>query len=398
MKNKKLYGHLLTEQEAKQVMGGHVFPWMKKNIIGIHMLMALLFSMCTSPKQQGEGLPVLNVADALDAALPDTFTWNSIAKSVRMIPLKTEQLMGRSLRVQYFSDDLIIVSDRSTGILVFDGEGQEIVSFNHCGPGPKEYLYATNINYNKNDSLILLYDGFQDKLFRFDLKGKFVDVRPANTGGLVLNIDSEGNMFSVNMEGDSFVKVWDSNLQLLGEYLPFDTLYTDKQKVSHQLMSGKETGSATLRVLPVCNDTVYTITKEGAKPFCIVNRGSYKCAPEDLNNMMDVKANRDYLNTEKIYSFSSYFCYITQVQHVTQLWDLRTGELVAWNKDERVGDTFTWISGFRYVFPSGNEFREQVFDYVSQNCGVFIRQADECVDDVPGLTADDNPVLIVLEF
>ena len=26
MKNKKLYGHLLTEQEAKQVMGGHVFP------------------------------------------------------------------------------------------------------------------------------------------------------------------------------------------------------------------------------------------------------------------------------------------------------------------------------------------------------------------------------------
>ena len=26
MKNKELYGHPLTEQEAKQVMGGHVFP------------------------------------------------------------------------------------------------------------------------------------------------------------------------------------------------------------------------------------------------------------------------------------------------------------------------------------------------------------------------------------
>ena len=75
-----------------------------------------------------------------------------------------------------------------------------------------------------------------------------------------------------------------------------------------------------------------------------------------------------------------------------------TGELVAWDRAERVGDTFTWISGFRYVFPSGNEFREMCFDYVNQNQGVFIRQADECLDDVEGLTADDNPVLIVLEF
>ena len=370
-----------------------------KVVVGIHMLMLMLFSMCTSPKQKGEGLPVLNVADALHAALPDTFTWNSLAKNIRMIPLKTEQLIGNHPNVKYFSDDLIIISELpSNRVLVFDGEGREIVSFNHCGPGPKEYLFPTKINYNENDSLILLYDGFMDKLFRFDLEGKFVDVRQANTGGIVLNIDSDGNMFSVNREGDSFVKVWDSNLQLLGEYLPFDTLYTDGQKVSHQLMSAKETGSATLRVLPVCNDTVYTITKEGANPFCIVNRGSYKCSPVDLNNMMEVKANPDYLNTEKIYSFSSYFCYITQVQHVTQLWNMDTGELVAWDRAERVGDTSNKIWGFRYVFPSGNEFRELSFDYVNQNQGVFIRQADECLDDVPGLTADDNPVLIVLEF
>ena len=372
---------------------------MKKTNIFFGLLIALLFSMCTSSKQKvGEGLPVLNVADALDAALPDTFTWNSIAKNVRMIPLKTDGLIGNSPRVKYFSEDVIIVADYHSGVFVFDGEGQGIASFDHRGMGPKQYLYVTSVNYNKQDSLILLYDGGLDKLFRFDLEGNFVDVRPANTGGVVLNIDSDGNMFSTNREGDSFVKVWDSNLRLLGEYLPFDTLYTDTQKVNHLLMSAKETGSATLRVLPVCNDTVYTITKEGANPFCIVNRGSYKCSPEDLNNMMDVKSSSDHLCAEKIYSFSSYFCYITQVQHVTQLWNMDTGELVAWNKAERVGDTFTWISGFRYVFPSGNEFREMCFDYVNQNQGVFIRQADECLDDVPGLTADDNPVLIVLEF
>lgn len=374
---------------------------MKKIMIVMHILILVLFSMCTSPKQKvGESLPVLDVADALNAALPDTFTWNSIAKNVRMIPLKTEQLMGRSLTIKYFSDDLIIVSDRSTGILVFDGEGREIVSFDHQGPGPKEYLFPTAINYNKEDSLILLYDGFANNLFRFDLKGEFVDVRPANTGGIVLNIDSEGNMFSVNREGNSFVKVWDSNLQLLGEHLPFDTLYTDKQKLSHQLMSGKETGSATLRVLPVCNDTVYTVTEGGVTPLCVVDRGSYKCSSDDLNNMLDVKDSRDYMHTEKIYSFSSYFCYIVQNQSVVQLWDLRTGKLLAWNKGERVidGGNPKWSMGFRYVFPSGNEFRELGFDYVNRNSGVFIRQADECVDDIEGLSVDDNPVILVLDF
>ena len=122
---------------------------MNKTRIFVGLLMALLFSMCTSPKQQGEGLPVFNVADALDAALPDTFTWNSIAKNVRMIPLKTEGLIGRGPNVKYFSDDLIIVTEYHSGVFVFDGEGQEIVSFDHRGMGPKEYLYTTRVNYNK---------------------------------------------------------------------------------------------------------------------------------------------------------------------------------------------------------------------------------------------------------
>lgn len=97
---------------------------MNKTRIFVGLLMALLFSMCTSPKQKGEGLPVLNVADALDAALPDTFTWNSIAKNVRMIPLKTDGLIGNSPNVKYFSEDVIIVADYHSGVFVFDGEGQ----------------------------------------------------------------------------------------------------------------------------------------------------------------------------------------------------------------------------------------------------------------------------------
>ena len=373
---------------------------MNKTRIFVGLLMALLFSMCTSPKQQGEGLPVLNVADALHAALPDTFTWNSIAKNVRMIPLKTDGLIGNGPSVQYFSDDLIIVTEYHSGVFVFDGEGQEIVSFDHRGMGPKEYLYTTRVNYNKADSLILLYDGGLDKLFRFDLEGKFVDAKSVDVGGTVLNIATDGSMITANREGRSLVSVWDANQQLIGEYFPFDTLYTDKQKLNSWFLSGKGVRGETFNVLPFFSDTVCSITKEGAKPLCILKKGNYKCSSDGLNNMLDVQDSDEYLLNESVSQFSSYLVYGATNQGITQLWDLDTGKLLAWNEAERIGSMFApmWIMGFRYVFPSGNEFREPSFDYVNPNYGVFIRQADECLDDVPGLTADDNPVLIVLEF
>ena len=363
----------------------------------VGLLMALLFSMCTSPTQKvGEGLPTLNVADALNAALPDTFTWNNIVKNVRMIPLKTEKLIGRNPSVQYFSGDLIIVSDNATeNIFVFDGEGREKVSFSHYGPGPKEYLFMTRINYNEKDSLILLFDNGKKKLLRFDLEGKFVDARPTDASGNILQIDSDGNMFSLNREGKSLVTVWNDNLQMIAEYQPFDTLYNDAQRLSCQMLAGKGIDSDTFRFLPILGDTVYAVTKEGINPVCILDRSGYKCSPEKLNKMMDVQGG-DYMNGELLYSFSSYFYYI--VKSVAQLWNVHTGELLAWDKREIIGPNFKYIFGFRYVFPSGHEIREWAFDYVYKNSGVFILQADECLDDVEGLTADDNPVLLVLDF
>ena len=362
------------------------------------LLMILLFSMCTSSKKNAEeGLPVFDVADALNAALPDAFTWNSITKSVRMIPLKTERLIGGNPNVQYFSDDLIIVSDISSRtVFVFDGEGREKVSFCHYGPGPKEYLYMTRINYHEKDSLIMLYDGGQKKLFRFDLEGKFVDVRPTNIDGSILKIDSEGNMVSINRAGESLVSMWDVNFQKIRDYLPYDVRYDDTEKMSSEMMAGKGTLGDTFNVLPVLGDTIYSITKEGAEPFCVLDRGNYKCSRDDLSNMTKVLFNPDYLNGEQLYAFSSYFFYMTQM--VQELWDMRTGKLLAWSKSRREGENHEHIWGFRYVFPSGHEVRPFNLNYVSKNNVIFILQADECLDDVEGLTADDNPVLVVLEL
>lgn len=364
------------------------------------LLTTLFFSMCTSPKQKiEEGLPTLDVANALNAALPDTFTWNNIAKEVRMIPLKTEHLIGGNPDLHYFSDNLIIVSDDATNrVFIFDGEGQEKLSFSHYGQGPKEYIAMTSINYHERDSLIMLYDNDKKRLFRFNLEGKFVDARPVDTDGTILKIDPEGYIFSLNRTGTSFVSIWDDKLQPAGEYLPFDTLYTDQQKINCYTLSGKGTISDAVNLLPACSDTVYSITKAGAEPQCVLKRGSYKCSPDDLNNAMKVLFKPDHLNAEQICSFSSYFYYMTGAQMVVELWDMQTGELLAWNKGEQVGPERDLVFGLRYVLPSGNEIRPWKFDYIAQDSGIFIVQAEECLDDIKGLTDDDNPVLIVLDF
>lgn len=381
---------------------------MKKNIkiimknlkIAVYMLMALLFGINTTFGQKpGKKIPVFDVADALDAALSDNFTWNSIAKTVRMIPLKTEGLIGAHPKVQYFSDDLIIVSDISThSVFVFDGEGREKVSFSHFGQGPKEYITMTSVNYHEKDSLIMLYDNRKKKLFRFDLRGRCVDVKSADVGGIILQIDSEGDMFSINRTGKSLVSIWNDKLQMRGGCLPFDERLDDAQKLSSQMLSGKGADGDVLKLFPVCSDTVYSITKEGAEPLCVLRRGRYKCSSDDLKNMQQVMFNSDYLCGEQVYSFSSYFCYMTQVKGVAELWDMRTGKLLAWNKLEVVGPNGKSVWGFRYVFPSGHEIRPTKLDYITKNKGIFIVQAEDCVDDVKGLVEDDNPVLIVLEF
>lgn len=368
----------------------------------VGLLMALLLSINTAFGQtSGKKMPVFDVADALDAALSDNFTWNSIAKNVRMIPLKTEGLIGAHPKVHYFSDDLIIVSDISThSVFVFDGEGREKVSFSHFGQGPKEYITMTSVNYHEKDSLIMLYDNRKKKLFRFDLRGRCVDVKTADVGGIILQIDSEGDMLSINRAGKSLVSVWDNKLQLRGEYLPFDVRFNDQQKISSQLLSGKGFHSGASMLLPVCSDTVYSVMKQGVVSFCMVKRGGYKCSPDDLKNIKKVMFNEDYLCGEQVHSFSSYFCYITQNKSVVELWDMHTGKLLAWNKGkyEGKGTDRELIWGFRYVFPSGNEIRPLMLDYVNKDCGVFIVQAEECVDDIRGLSIDDNPVILVLEF
>lgn len=56
-------------------------------------------------------IAILDFASAINKEVPDTFTWNSVAKKVTYIPLSSSHLMDGHPAINYLGDDMCILSE-----------------------------------------------------------------------------------------------------------------------------------------------------------------------------------------------------------------------------------------------------------------------------------------------
>ena len=56
-------------------------------------------------------ISILDFASAINKEVPDTFTWNSVAKKVTYIPLSSSHLMDGHPAINYLGDDMCILSE-----------------------------------------------------------------------------------------------------------------------------------------------------------------------------------------------------------------------------------------------------------------------------------------------
>lgn len=56
-------------------------------------------------------IAILDFASAISKEVPDTFTWNSVAKKVTYIPLSSSHLMDGHPAINYLGDDMCILSE-----------------------------------------------------------------------------------------------------------------------------------------------------------------------------------------------------------------------------------------------------------------------------------------------
>lgn len=137
----------------------------------ILMYYNLSFSQVTDKK---EGIPVIDISGGF--ANSQQINLSKIAISIRYISLETrkEAYITKVTKAVFTDQEMIIYDGKSNQILRFDLEGRFLGPIGRGGKGPGEYIQVNNIEVNRTNGIIYVFDLGLAKVLKFDLEGKFL--------------------------------------------------------------------------------------------------------------------------------------------------------------------------------------------------------------------------------
>ena len=372
------------------------------------LLIVFLVVGCVSEKESDKeeiGLPILDIARNLSISVPDTFTWNSIAKSVRLIPLSDKILLSSSWVIDDLSEDLSmnLVSDVRMGrICCIDANGQYKSTFRKVGNGPGEYVYLTKVWFNRRDSVIVIFYN-NVKLIKYSKDVKFLKEKliKERKWGNIHYRDENGFLYTKNGDESNFqVSVLGMNLEVKSNFLSFDSLASSKRKTVIFLNTARSNTVDKYIINRSFSDTVFVVKDDGLRPICVLNKGRHALSEVESENFLRLPKANDYLMYTNIDVFSHYlkYSYMWQGKGVIELWDLSTQKKIASSERSMVDPAEKdKPHGLNFVFDSGNTIKISPI-YVTQSRLAFFLPAEDCVGEVEGVKEDDNPVLLVLDL
>lgn len=370
----------------------------------------ITLSSCTQKSEKpdvstNEGkLPVLNLAEQIEANVPDTFTWNSIQKKVTFIPLETtDASMIGHLSLSYIDDGVILIGDGKTyNILLFNIEGKSISHFNHQGNGPGEYFSINGLFFNPSDSTINVYDRQYENWITYTLKGKplsSISTKKLFKGGVAY---CKGNrIITGNSSGKTRLSLFNKDFRLIKGVLPLDSIQSLQEYRPINFFSNSTwTKDILLYTNTAETDTIWACTSE-VKPFFIVDKGKYVIPQAERSDYFKafLELNPTYPKDFHFDAFSHFVLmkYLYKGLEVAELWDLPTGKILSRCSLRNVVTKEVFSDGFAYTLPSGNVIHV-LPRYVTQGKLVFVLSPEDLMDDISGLKEDDNPVLMVINL
>jgi hypothetical protein len=379
-----------------------------KNALFITLLLFAL-AACNNQKKQEisdstKSLPILNLAEQIDAKVPDTFTWNSIQKKVAFIPLETTKAsLLADFNLAYADDKYIITSNPSNfNIHVFTNDGKFNYAFNNTGNGPGEYLEINHLSFLPTDSTIHIYDAGKKNLLTYSINGKHI--QSTQTKGLNIgNISylSANRTIAYNIKGEYLISVFDKDLNELSKKFPFDTVRYGKEKFKQGFFNNTtNTKDIFLINNALLTDTVFAYSDTNDWPVFVVNKGEYTIPASECSDVFKafINLNPTYPKDFHFDIFSNYVLmkYLYKGLIIVELWDLPRGKILSRHSLQNLVTKEKFSAGFAYTLPSGNVIHA-LPAYVTQSKLVFVLSPEELMDDIPGLKEDDNPVLMVIE-
>ena len=93
---------------------------------------------------------------------------------VDYIPIETnDSMLWRGRDIVYLQKDLLIAANDYSGIMVYDGQGKALHSFNRKGNGPGEWTGADRVCYDRKADDLFILDMLAHRILVYSLKGDF---------------------------------------------------------------------------------------------------------------------------------------------------------------------------------------------------------------------------------
>ena len=153
-------------------------------IISLYILLLFLAS-CVS-KQQSD----LMTIDVTKSYPQKVLKLDEIASVEYVKPSTANDFLAKS-RALALTDHYIVEKGPKESILIFDRQGNPVSSFSHEGNGPHEYLYASTVMLDEEQSLVYVHDIQMQKMFIYQLNGEFFNEYDTDNFRFVYQFDDE---------------------------------------------------------------------------------------------------------------------------------------------------------------------------------------------------------------
>ncbi len=367
------------------------------------VFLLVILSVVAGCKRVSDGnntsLPVLDMGATIGKQVPDTFTWNSVAKKITYVPISTspDALFG-SAQLVHIDNDFYCMVDHQTGTIFYsDKTGKIIHSFSRKGQGPGEYAGLTYVSMNSEDSTIRVFDQRSEKYIVYDLAGNCLKETLMKDKGLN-TVHLLSNDFAVakgRTAGNHKLFITDEDLNIRKNLFPLDTTLTEMERLSMIWQLNYCRNRDRLIVHFANEDTVFSVTKNGAQPVCIFKKGKYTLPEEDAKKPMEI--------TPSPYIRSMWFSYVSDYYLITYLFENNIYDEIWSRTDARIVSRLLCENGewgFPFCLPSGKKVLLNTRSlYIKDNIvASFIDAATAAEEGIADVGEDDNPVLVVMEL
>lgn len=357
----------------------------------------------------------LNFEENLKNKIKDTFSINSIARSIKLIPIETSDdflLYNDVIKIEKINDGYLISSSSIFtafhSIMLFDSAGYFMNYLQKIGQGPKELPYISEWSYNYSAQLLVASTGYQIILYSFEdntsnkytLNGFFSDFCLLNDGSIVCL----PSVFGKEDAGAPYLHFLNQEGKIVRSIC-----YNQKRNIAYDFPEGKTLAHAEKYSLypsysgdvifkDIFNDTIYKIrSMDEINPYIILHKGEFTPTLKDVNNpttsAQKVKLTQ-ILDTKKYFIIT----YEYKSDIYTSIWDKQTLRLIANTiHPSRPSKLSNFIGYTNYLTHTGKKIVISISSYFDGKLYCVI-DAEQAMEILPEIKEDDNPVIMVVEL